>query len=123
MLQERACIVASCAELTWSVCMSGAGKEQIAAAVAATRREERLAADQRLTQALQSQQQRLQQHFQQQLQQQQQQQSPARRQDSHMSVNLSESSEMQALQQKLTEALARYFPSDRLLSSLLKTWS
>ena len=76
--------------------------------MATTRREERLAADQRLTQALQSQHQRLQQQFQQHQQQQQQQQlSPARRQDSHMNVNLSGSSEMLALQQKLTEALAR----------------
>jgi len=78
--------------------------------VARTRREERLAADQRLTQALQNQQQRLQQQHQQQLQQQQQQQqqaSPARRQDSHMNVSLSESAEVQALQHKLTEALTR----------------
>lgn len=71
--------------------------------MARTRREERLAADQRLTQALQKQQQRLQQLQ----QQQQQQQSSAARQDSHMSVSLSESSGMQALQQKLSEALAR----------------
>ena len=75
-------------------------------AVARIRREERLAADQRLAQALQSQQQRLQQQHQEQLQQQQQ-QSAARRLDSHMSVSLSESSEMQALQQKLSEALTR----------------
>lgn len=83
----------------------------MAAAVARTRREERLAADQRLTQALQNQQQRLQQQHQQQLQQQQQHQqqqaSPARRQDSHMNVNLSDSSEVQALQRDLADALAR----------------
>ncbi|KAA6429984.1 MAG: DAZ interacting 1-like [Trebouxia sp. A1-2] len=87
------------------------GKEEIAAAVARTRREERLAADQRLTQALQNQQQRLQQQHQQQLlqqqQQQQQQASPTRRQDSHMNVNLSDSSEVQALQRDLADALAR----------------
>ena len=75
--------------------------------MARTRREERLAADQRLTQALQSQQQRLQHQFQQQLQQQQQQQAGVLRQDSHMNVSLSESSEVQALQHKLAEALAR----------------
>lgn len=75
--------------------------------MARTRREERLAADQRLTQALQNQQQRLQQQHQQQLQQQQQQASPARRQDSHMNVNLSDSSEVQALQRDLADALAR----------------
>ncbi|KAL0030805.1 hypothetical protein WJX77_007386 [Trebouxia sp. C0004] len=88
----------------------GAGKEEVAAAVARTRREERLAADQRLTQALQNQQQRLQQQHQQQVQQQQHQQqqaSPARRQDSHMNVNLSDSSEVQALQRDLADALAR----------------
>jgi len=83
--------------------LPGAGKEEIAAAVARTRREERLAADQRLTQALQNQQQRLQQQHQQQLQQ----ASPARRQDSHMNVNLSDSSEVQALQRDLADALAR----------------
>ena len=92
--------------------LPGAGKEEIAAAVARTRREERLAADQRLTQALQNQQQRLQQQHQQQLlqqqQQQQQQASPTRRQDSHMNVNLSDSSEVQALQRDLADALARY---------------
>ena len=88
--------------------LPGAGKEEIAAAVARTRREERLAADQRLTQALQNQQQRLQQQHQQQQQQHQQQQaSPARRQDSHMNVNLSDSSEVQALQRDLADALAR----------------
>ena len=81
--------------------LPGAGKEEIAAAVARTRREERLAADQRLTQALQNQQQRLQQ------QQQQQQAGPARRQNSHMNVNLSDSSEVQALQRDLADALAR----------------
>ena len=87
--------------------MTGVGKEEVAAAVARTRREERLAADQRLTQALHSQQQRLQQ-LQQQLQQQQQQlQCSAGRQDSYMNLSLSESSEMQALQHKLSEALAR----------------
>jgi hypothetical protein len=89
--------------------LPGAGKEEIATVVARTRREERLAADQRLTQALQNQQQRLQQQHQQQLQQQQQQQaSPARRQDSHMNVNLSDSSEVQALQRDLADALARW---------------
>jgi len=87
--------------------LPGAGKEEIATVVARTRREERLAADQRLTQALQNQQQRLQQQHQQQLQQQQQQASPARRQDSHMNVNLSDSSEVQALQRDLADALAR----------------
>ena len=88
--------------------MSGAGKEEVAAAIGRTRREERLAADQRLSQALLNQQQRLQQQHQQQLQQQQQQQpGPVRAQDSHMSVSLSESAEVQALQHKLTEALHR----------------
>ena len=89
--------------------MSGAGKEEVAAAIGRTRREERLAADQRLSQALLNQQQRLQQQHQQQLQQQQQQQQPGpvRAQDSHMSVSLSESAEVQALQHKLTEALHR----------------
>lgn len=87
--------------------MTGAGKEELAAAVARTRREERLAADQRLTQALHTHQLRLQQLQQQQQQQQQQQHSSAGRQNSHMSVSLSESSEMQALQHKLSEALAR----------------
>ena len=100
-----------CADVAYPA-LSGAGKEEMAAAVARTRREERLAADQRLTQALQNQQQRLQQQHQQQLQQQQQhehqqQASPARRQDSHMNVNLSDSSEVQALQRDLADALAR----------------
>ena len=87
--------------------MTGAGKEEVAAAVARTRREERLAADQRLTQALHSQQQRLLQ-LQQQQDKQQQQQSSAGRQDSRLNLSLSESSEMQALQHKLSEALTRY---------------
>lgn len=96
--------------MTRLVCGSvGAGKEEVAAAVARTRREERLAADQRLTQAMQNQQQRLQQQHQQQLQQQLQQQSAssARRQDSHVNVNLSDSPEVQTLQRDLADALAR----------------
>lgn len=80
--------------------------------MARTRREERLAADQRLTQALQNQQRRLQQHHQQQLQEQvqrqlQRQQSAVRREGSHLQLSLSESADSQALQQKLHEAVAR----------------
>ena len=92
---------------------AGAAKEDLAAAVARTRREERLAADQRLTQSLQNQQQRLQQQHQQQLQEQlqrqqlQKQQSAVRRESSHLQLSLSESADFQALQQKLHEAVAR----------------
>lgn len=106
-----------------STATAGAAKEDLAAAVARTRREERLAADQRLTQSLQNQQQRLQQQHQQQLQEQlqrqqlQKQQSAVRRESSHLQLSLSESADFQALQQKLHEAVARcatLLPSARL---------
>lgn len=89
--------------------VAGAAKEDLATAIARTRREERLAADQRLTQAMQNQQQRLQQQHQQQLQRQlQRQQSTVKRESSHLQLSLSESADNQALQQKLHEAVARY---------------